>query len=306
MSGFRSHVTRPDLDSLELLVTVAELGSLSAASSALGIAQPNASRQLSRLERRLGVRVFDRGARGSEPTAEGRVAIEHARRVLDAADGLVEQVRCSAGHGPVRIVASQTIAEHLMPIFLASLAAELPGVPATFEVENTAGVISALRRARADLGFIEGGETPGDLDSCVIGHDHLVAVVAPIHPWAEDESIRSSGVDAEQLAATALIVREEGSGTREVLATALAPRPVAEPAMVLHSNAAVRTAVAGGAGCALLSELVVAADLREGRLVRIPVRGVNLRRSLRAVWDGPPPERLEPSLRALRGATARG
>src|SRR5699024_5222845 len=157
------------------------------------------------------------------------------------------------------IVASQTIAEHLMPIFLASLAAELPGVPATFEVENTAGVISALRRARADLGFIEGGETPGDLDSCVIGHDHLVAVVAPIHPWAEDESIRSSGVDAEQLAATALIVREEGSGTREVLATALAPRPVAEPAMVLHSNAAVRTAVAGGAGCALLSELVVAA-----------------------------------------------
>src|SRR5699024_8891958 len=142
--------------------------------------------------------------------------------------------------------------------------------------------------------------------SCVIGHDHLVAVVAPIHPWAEDESIRSSGVDAEQLAATALLVREEGPGTREVLATALAPRPVAEPAMVLHSNAAVRTAVAGGAGCALLSELVVAADLREGRLVRIPVRGVNLRRSLRAVWDGPPPERLEPSLRALRGATARG
>lgn len=306
MPEFRSHVTRPDLDALELLVTVAELGSLSAASSALGVAQPNASRQLSRLERRLGVRVFDRGARGSEPTAEGRVALEHARRVLDAADALVEQVRYAAGHGPVRIVASQTIAEHLMPTFLASLAAELPDVPATFEVENTAGVISALRRARADLGFIEGGEPPGDLGSRVIGHDHLVAVVAPTHPWAVDESIRGAGVDAEQLAAASLIVREEGSGTREVLTTALAPRPVAEPSMVLHSNAAVRTAVAGGAGCALLSELVVTADLREGRLVRIPVRGVDLRRSLRAVWDGPPPERLEPSLRALRGAVPRG
>src|SRR5699024_3287451 len=147
---------------------------------------------------------------------------------------------------------------------------------------------------------------PGDLDSCVIGHDHLVAVVAPIHPWSEDESIRSSGVDAEQLAATALIVREEGSGTREVLATALAPRPVAEPAMVLHSNAALLTAGAGEAGCALLSELIVAADLGEGRLLRFPVRGENLRRSLRAVGDGAPNERLEPSLRALRGANARG
>ena len=262
MPEIRGHVARPDLDSLELLVTIAELGSLSAASSALGIAQPNASRQLSRLERRLGVRVFDRGARGSEPTAEGRVALEHARRVLDAADALVEQVRYAAGHGPVRIVASQTIAEHLMPTFLASLAAELPDVPATFEVENTAGVISALRRARADLGFIEGGEGPGDLGSRVIGHDQLVAVVAPTHPWAVDESIRAAGIDAEQLAAAALIVREEGSGTRAVLATALEPRPVAEPSMVLHSNAAVRTAVAGGAGCALLSELVVAADLR--------------------------------------------
>lgn len=302
MPEIRGHAARPDLDSLELLVTIADLGSLSAASTVLGVAQPNASRRLSRLERRLGVRIFDRGARGSEPTVAGRVAVEHARRVLDAADGLVEQVRSAAGHGPVRIVASQTIAEHLMPTFLASLAAELPGVPATFEVENTAGVISALRRARADLGFIEGGQTPGDLNSRVIGHDRLIAVVAPTHPWAAGESLHDLGVDAEQLAATALIVREEGSGTREVLNRALAPRQVVEPSMVLHSNAAVRTAVAGGAGCALLSELVVAEDVRDGRLVRIPVRGVDLRRSLRAVWDGPSPERLEPSLRALRGA----
>lgn len=306
MPDIRGHAARPDLDSLELLVTIADLGSLSAAASTLGIAQPNASRRLSRLERRLGTRIFDRGARGSEPTIAGKVAVDHARRVLDAADGLVEQVRYAAGQGPVRIVASQTIAEHLMPTFLASLAADLPGISVTFEVENTAGVISALRRARADLGFVEGGETPADLGTLVVGHDRLVGVVAPSHPWAQQESIRRDGVDDEQLAATPLIVREEGSGTREVLARALAPHQAAEPSMVLHSNAAVRTAVAGGAGCALLSELVVAADLREGRLVQIPVRGVDLRRTLRAVWDGPRPERLETALRALREATPAG
>src|SRR5699024_1151959 len=126
MSGFRSHVTRPDLASLELLVTVAELGSLSAASSALGIAQPNASRQLSRLEWRLGVRVVARAATGCRPPREGRVAIEYAPRGLDAADGLVEQVRYSARRGRVRIVASDTSSEHLMRFLFASLAAWLP------------------------------------------------------------------------------------------------------------------------------------------------------------------------------------
>ncbi|MFE5775459.1 LysR family transcriptional regulator [Brachybacterium sp. NPDC056505] len=291
--------SRPDLASLELLVAVIDLGSVSAAASALGLAQPNASRQLSRLERRLGARLVDRGARGSEPTAAGRVAVEHARRVLDAADGLVEQVRSAAGAGRIRILASQTIAEHLMPTFLAALAADQPGVPVSFEVENTAGVIAALRRGRGDLGFVEGLEVPHELTTLEVARDRLVAVVAPRHPWAQDRDVLEHGIDADLLAGTPLVVREEGSGTRDVLTRALAPREVAAPALELHSNAAVRTAVAGGAGCALLSRLVVAGDLREGRLVEVPVRDVELERSLRAVWSGVRPGRLEGALQAL-------
>lgn len=299
------HAVRPDLDALELLVAIADLGSLSAAASALGLAQPNASRTLSRLERRLGTRLIDRGARGSEPTPAGRVAVEHARRVLDAADDLVEQVRTAAGQGRVRIIASQTVAERLMPVFLAALAADMPGVPASFEVDNSAGVLAALRRGRADIGFVEGAEEPAGLGSLVIGRDRLVAVVAPGHPWARDARRRREGVDADTLAATPLVVREEGSGTREVLRQALAPRPLAEPALVLHSNAAVRTAVAGGAGPAVLSELIVEADLREGTLVRIPVRDLELHRLLRVVWDGPRPERLDGALQQLVAAHRR-
>ncbi|EWS83038.1 LysR family transcriptional regulator [Brachybacterium phenoliresistens] len=302
MPALPVHAARPDLDALELLVAVGDLGSLSAAAGALGIAQPNASRTLSRLERRLGARLIDRGSRGSEPTAAGRVALEHARRVLDATDDLVEQVRTAAGEGRVRIIASQTVAERLMPVFLAALAADLPGVPASFEVDNSSGVLAAVRRGRADIGFVEGAEEPAGLGSLVIGRDRLVAVVAPTHAWARDPQRRRDGVDAAQLAATPLVVREEGSGTREVLRQALAPRPLAEPALVLHSNAAVRTAVAGGAGPAVLSELIVDADLREGTLVSIPVRGVALHRLLRVVWNGPRPARLDGALQALLDA----
>lgn len=290
---------RPDLPALELLVEVADTGTLSGAASRLGLAQPNASRQLSRLERILGARLLDRGARGSEPTPAGRVAVEHARRVLDAADALVEEVSASAGTGRIRLLASQTIAEQLMPAFLAALAADLPDAPVSFEVANSAQVLGALRRGRADLGFVEGAEPPPGFASREIGRDRLVAIVAPDHPWAGRGSI-----SADELAATPLIEREEGSGTREVLARALAPRRVAAPALVVHSNAAVRAAVAGGAGCALLSDLAVAESVAAGQVRRLEVTGVDLRRSLRAVWVGECQRRLDGPLAALMRAAA--
>lgn len=284
---------RVDIPSLELLVAVAETGSLSATASLYGMAQPNVSRQLARLERRLGARLLERGARGSRPTAAGIVAVEHARRVLDASDALVENVQAAAGEGRVRVSASQTIAEHHVPSFLAALAAELPDAPVSFEVTNSAGVIAALRRGRADIGFIEGLDVPEGLESRLIGRDRLVAVVAPSHPWSD-----RGAVTPEEIAGTALVSREEGSGTRDVLAHALAPRELAAPALVVHNNTAVRTAVAGG-GCALLSELAVAEAVRAGRLVALEVEGVDLRRALRAVWTGMLPRRLHGPLAAM-------
>src|SRR5690625_4454600 len=109
---------------LELLVQVGTTGSLSAAAQSLGLTQPNASRRLSLLERQLGVRLFERGARGSDPTAAGRVAIAHAARLLEDLDTLVEETRNAAGAGTARIMASQTISEHLMPEFLSALSAD--------------------------------------------------------------------------------------------------------------------------------------------------------------------------------------
>lgn len=285
---------RPDAPSLELLVRVAELGSLSAAAADLQIAQPNASRMLARLERRLGTALIQRGPRGSVPTPAGRVAVDHARRVLDASDTLVEQVQAASGHGRLRMVASQTIAEHHMPRFLARLAADDPQTPVSLEVANTAGVLSQLRRGRADLGFTEGPENPEGFDSREIARDHLVAVVAPDHPWS-----RRGSVGADELAATPLVMREEGSGTRAALARALAPRTLASPLLQLHSNAAVRTAVAGGAGCALLSELAVREQLAAGSLVAVKVTGVQLARSLRAVWAQERRARLGAALQVL-------
>lgn len=280
---------------LELLVLLGETGSLTAAGEALGLAQPNISRRLSALERHLGVELFTRGARGSTPTPAGRVAIDHAVRILAEMDLLAEEARAAAGSGTARIMASQTISESLMPAFLAAFSAAAPGARMTFEVGNSRQVLSALRRRRIDIGFIEGAQTPKGVEGAVIRSDRLVTVVPPSHPWAATPHITP-----ERLADTPLVCREEGSGTREVLVRALAPLALAPPALEVHSNAAVRTAVLGAVAPTVISELAVAEDLRTGRLTPVAVEGLDLRRRLLAIWNAPVQQRFVDALEQIR------
>jgi DNA-binding transcriptional LysR family regulator len=113
-----------------------------------------------------------------------------------------------------------------------------------------------------------------------------VVVIRPDHPWAQ----RRQPVTATELASTRLVSREQGSGTRNVLAAglsaALGTRVTLPVELALSSTTAVRAAVLAGAGPAVLSELAVAEDLASHRLARVAVADVNLRRSLRAIWSG--------------------
>jgi DNA-binding transcriptional LysR family regulator len=152
---------------------------------------------------------------------------------------------------------------------------------------NTDTVIAHVSEEAADIGFIEGPRRPAGLRSRVIGHDRLVVVVAPGHPWAR----RRRGVGAAELASTPLAGREGGSGTRDTLSAALAaalgPGTAQVPAALsLSTTAAVRAAVLAGAAPAVISELAVAGDLAAGRLIEIPAPDLDLRRILHAIWDG--------------------
>jgi DNA-binding transcriptional LysR family regulator len=126
-----------------------------------------------------------------------------------------------------------------------------------------------------------------DLRSRVLGHNRLVVVVPPGHPWAR----RRGPVSAAELAATPLVSREDGSGTSQTLTAALtatvgADAEQAPPALSVSTTAAARAAVLAGAAPAAITEHAVADDLAAGRLTRIEVPGLNLDRALRAIWNG--------------------
>ena len=309
--------TWPDLATLELLVALADEGSLSAAARRCGVAQPNASRSIARLERGLGLSLIHRATTGARVTTDGLLVVEWARATLEAARALETGVAAlrARTQAPLVVMASQTVAEHLLPGWIAGWQHAAGGAGAggasphdpslgetrgiSVAVGNTTEVLAAARGGEVDLGFIEGPGAPPGLNSVVVAHDDLVLVVAPQHPWAARSRVR-----AEELAATPLVARESGSGTRVALRRALAPLDVAPPALELASNAAVRVSAAAGTAPAVLSRLAVDDALRAGTLVEVGVDGVDLTRNLRAVWAGP--RRLTIPAAAALLATAAG
>ena len=274
----------PDLKVLDLLVAVAETGSLGQAAALHGISQPAASMRVSALERQLGLVLTERGPTGSRLTPAGAAVIDWARPILDAARALVSGVAALRAdqQGRLRIAASITISDHRVPGWLIALNTRLPETRVALRVGNSTQVADLVRAREADVGFVEGPRAPRDLRSRVVDHDELVVVVGSGHPWSR----RRRPLALETLAATPLIVRERGSGTRDALSEVLRPfGDPATPAAELGSTAAIKAAVAAGTAPAVLSGLAVAGELATGVLLAVPVEdSALLRRQFRAIW----------------------
>ena len=273
----------PELASLDLFVSVIELGSVSRAAEAHGITQPSASSRIKHLERQVGMRLLERGPSGSRPTDAGVVVAGWADTILRAAHELDAGLTAfqAAQTGRLRIAASFTIAEYLLPQWLDRFSRDHPRDSIALEVANSTTVVDRLRQGSADLGFIETTSGLSGLDEAVVGHDELVTVVSPGHPWTARGT-----VPVEALAATPLVMRESGSGTREALAAALRELGLGEPSAVLElgSTSAVRAAVVHGNSPTVISRLAVAAEVDAGQLVEIAVPDLVVGRDLRAVW----------------------
>lgn len=282
----------PELRALELLVVVARTGSLSSAAAELGISQQAASSRVRTMESLVGAPLLARTRQGSALTPHGELVVQWASGVVDAAEqldaGITALRQDRLGH--LSIAASLTIAEHLLPSWLVAVRSRqqrlgIAPTEFTMTATNSERVAALVQAGTVELGFVEGPDTPEGLRHRLVGIDDLVVVVGRDHAWARRADRR---VTVSTLAATPLVVRESGSGTRTVLERALAELPMAAAVLELSSTAAVCAAVAAGAGPAALSSHAVRGDVASGRLVPIAVEGLDLSRRLHAVWSGGP------------------
>src|ERR1700761_5427567 len=136
-----------DLIAFDLLLTVARQGSLGRAATEHGISQPAASTRIRRLERQLGLSLIERSPRGSRLTAAGELVAGWAQAAVDAAfalDAGVTSLR-ERSSAVLRVAASMTVAEYLLPGWLTTLRTRDPGTVVALTAGNSAYVAAAVR-----------------------------------------------------------------------------------------------------------------------------------------------------------------
>ncbi|WP_299197068.1 LysR family transcriptional regulator [uncultured Amphritea sp.] len=250
------------LRQLRIFEATARLGRLTAAADEQALSQSAASQALKELESALGYRLFSRNSRELVITDTGRDILPRVRDILINVDSL--KTPYSSGiSGPFRVAASVTIASYLFPWMMAEFVERYPQVEPDLQIANTRGVIERLEKGQAHIGLIEGPASHSQLQIVPWRDDQLQVFCSHSHPLAQ-----SGRVDVEQMAQQRWILREQGSGTREVFDRAIQKVGGRVGAvMALNRQEAIKQSVKAGLGIGCLSQLSIAEELRRGELV---------------------------------------
>ena len=253
------------LEQLRIFLAVARREHVTRAAQALNLTQSAVSAAISALEARHGVRLFDRVGRRILLTEGGRAFMAEAQAVLDRAE-TAEMLLADLSREPrgrLRVHASQTVASHWLPPRLMAFHDRYPGIDLGLVVGNTAQVAAAVQAGRADLGFVEGEVTQGDLHQQVVARDWLVLVMAADHPLGSQQD-----PDIHALTAERWVLREPGSGTRAEFETWLHGQGLSiqalRVAIEMPSNEAVLSAVTSSRCLGALSHRAIASAAQAG------------------------------------------
>ncbi|HFV9305521.1 LysR family transcriptional regulator [Citrobacter freundii] len=265
------HIT---LRQLEVFVEVLKSGSTTQASVMLALSQSAVSAALTDLEGQLGVQLFDRVGKRLVVNEHGRLLYPRALALLEQTTEIEQLFR--EDNGAIRVYASSTIGNYILPAMIARYRHDFPDLPLELSVGNSQDVINAVLDFRVDIGLIEGPCHSTEIISEPWLEDELVVFAAPSSP------LTKGPVTLEQLAASPWILRERGSGTRELVDYLLLSHlPRFQMAMELGNSEAIKHAVRHGLGISCLSRRVIAEQLQAGTLSEFPVP---LPRLVRTLW----------------------
>jgi len=252
---------------LEIFEKVALTGHATRAGEELLLTQSAISMAVSQLEQLTGGPLFERSGRRLILNDRGRLLLAEAGGILQAVRRLEQQLQKRGGEltGELLVGGSTTIGNYLLPALLGAFARLYPKTTVQLRVGNTQQVTAWMEEGRLDIAFIEG---PCHSKGVIAVHwrdDELVVVAGPEHPWGGDMT-----VTAGMLASAPWVMREQGSGTREVFEAAMEGIGVGYAiALELGHTEAIKNGVASGLGVSCLSRLAVHRELEHGWLVAV-------------------------------------
>jgi len=293
---------------LRVFRIVAEELSFTRAAERLFLTQPAVTMQIKNLEEDLGLRLFDRTGQKIALTPAGRTLNGYARRIAGLCAEAEQKLAALKGEtrGRLALGASTTIAQYLLPRLAGDFLAAFPAIQLSILSGNTADVVAALAEGRIALGLIEGPSGRTDLKCEPFVEDEIVLVVPPSHEWTSTGTI-----DAAALKEARIILRERGSGTRQVVEDAFrrARLDVKKLHVVLDldSTESIKSAIAAGLGIGFVSRWALGKELALGLLRTVPVKGLRIRRYFQFVYgQGPAPGGVEGEFLRFAAANREG
>lgn len=279
------------LKQLSVFVSIYQTGSTSRASEALHLSQSAVSSALTELESRLQMPLFERVGRRLNQHPNAHPIYVQAQAILGQALTLEHYHQYQVGQ--IRIGASTTIGNYVLPSLLARLYEALPDANVDMYIANTQEVVSEVEQLNIDIALVEG--TPRPIDIKAIEQrawrtDTLMIFAKRDSQWLADMAVYNEldncyELSVNQLARLPLLVREAGSGTRQIIDEQLLKHlPNAEVVKAIQQSEAIKHMVSADIGLGCLSQHVIETELAAGKLVQVKVAGIDLSRTWWLIW----------------------
>ena len=252
---------------LKVFCTVAETKSFSKTSEIIYLTQPAVSLQIQALEEVYETKLFDRSSSSINLTPSGDVLYKYAKDILSLYAEAEKEIGKITGliKGSITIGASTTIGNYILPAVIADFKHTHPKIKINVFIGNTKRVLELLNSGTIDFGFVEGEVSKQKMKADPIIPDELTMIVPPMHQWAKKKVVSILEVTKEPF-----ILREEGSGTRQMIEKFLAGHGInvsdMRIALVLGSTEAIKEAVENGMGVSIVSKWAARKEAKYGSL----------------------------------------
>lgn len=265
---------------MKIFLAVCDFGSITVAAEKLNFTQPAVSLAIKELEDNLGIKLFDRISRKLYITEDGKHFLKYARRIVSLYDEMEKEMKDWDSFGMLRIGSSITIGTCLIPEYVESFSRIYPNVKINVTIDNSSVIEKKILLNELDFALIEGLAHSESIISDDFMDDELVLVCGKNHRLSHEKEI-----DLSALAKETLILREKGSGTREILdSTFLTHGITAVPAWESISTEAIISAVSCGLGVSVLPYRLVKSSLDEHKLVRVNIKGIEFKRKFHIIY----------------------
>ncbi|QHT45296.1 LysR family transcriptional regulator [Bacillus sp. SB49] len=257
-----------DFEAMKTFVAVVDQKSFTKAAASLNLSQPTVSSHIKNLERYFDATLIDRSPKRFHLTKTGEIVYQRSRQAIGLIDKAVQEVseyQRELG-GLIRIGASYTVGEYILPPILKAFDQAYPSVDLQVRIENSKRINEAVQHHDLDVGLIEGKVTQHGLSSEPFMEDEMVVLVPEAHPIRKQSSITFADLQDQTW-----ITREEGSGTRAMMDSMLESFNIRPKKMItIGSNHGVVQGVKAGLGLSFLSKTVVCHTGVEHLIMQLP------------------------------------